>query len=268
MITSKETQIVKVDGFEFQYRNDDYVNLTKMCKQAKRLLSTYLRSSHYKNFIKELALSQNCTAEELIQKRVGGVPSEQGTYGHPMLAIHLAQWLSPQFALAVAKLTQSYLTADISLAEDILNRTSTNSLNSSKGKAVVSTVIDKANEETEKFIQARLNTKRTNKELNRALSECPSISKAVFSMSQDSIYKATYGKTIKSLKKEKGLAKRDSLRDDMNLDELVHLSFCESMATKVVDINKPKGDKKCAKTVYDTANKVKQFETLLINGAI
>lgn len=268
MSTSKATQIVKVDGFEFQYRSDDYVNLTKMCKQVKRLLSTYLRSQYYKEFVKQLALSQNCTAEELVEKRVGGNPKEQGTYGHPMLAIHLAQWLSPQFALAVAKLTQSYLTADVSLAEDILNRATPEAINSKTGKAIATTVIEKADENTEKYIQARLNTKKTNKELNRALSECPNVSKAVFAMSQDSIYKATYGKTIKSLKKEKGLAKRESLRDDMSLDELVHLSFCESMSTKVVDKNKPKGDKRCAKTVYDTASKVKQFETLLLNGAI
>lgn len=262
------TKIVTVDGFKFQYRNDDYVNLTKMCKQVNRNLSTYLRSKHYRDYVAYLSAMQNCTADSFTEKRVGGKCQEQGTYGHPLVAIHLAQWLSPEFALAVSKLTQSYLRADISLAEDILNRTSIDSINSQSGLNVIKHIISKANEETEANIQARLNTKKTNKELNRALSECPNVSKAVYSMAQDSICKATYGKTSKTLKKEKGLAKRQTIRDTMTTDELVHLSFCESMSTKVLDKSKPSGDRRCAKTVYDTSKKVKQFETLLLQGAI
>ena len=67
------SQIVKIDGFEFQYRDDEYVNLTKMCKQVSRLLSTYLRSNHHKEYINHLALVLNCTASSLIEKRVGGI---------------------------------------------------------------------------------------------------------------------------------------------------------------------------------------------------
>jgi len=263
------TKIVTVDGFDFQYRNDDYVNLTKMCKQSGKQLKRFLALKDTKDKLKllrnEVVLNDH---EDIIEKRVGGNSKEQGTYGHPVVAIYLAQWLSPEFALAVAKLTQSYLHADISIAEDILNRTSSDSINSSTGLNVIKHIINKADENTEAAIQARLNTKKTNKELNRALSECPNVSKAVYSMAQDSICKATYGKTTKSIKKEKGLAKRDTIRDTMTTDELVHLSFCESMSTKVLDKNKPSGDRRCAKTVYDTSKKVKQFETLLLEGAI
>jgi hypothetical protein len=262
------TKIVTVDGFDFQYRNDDYVNLTKMCKQANRKLNHYLRTKPTKQYQEVLSSVTNICVSNLIEIRKGGKPQEQGTYGHPLIAIHLAQWLSPEFALAVAKLTQSYLHADISIAEDILNRTPSDSINSSTGLNVIKHIINKADENTEAAIQARLNTKKTNKELNRALSECPNVSKAVYSMAQDSICKATYGKTTKSIKKEKGLAKRDTIRDTMTTDELVHLSFCESMSTKVLDKNKPSGDRRCAKTVYDTSKKVKQFETLLLEGAI
>lgn len=262
------TKIVTVDGFDFQYRNDDYVNLTKMCKQMSRKLNHYLSNDSTKSFLNALSSEAGIPATELTEIRRGGKPQEQGTYGHPLVAIHLAQWLSPEFALAVSKLTQSYLRADISLAEDILNRTSTDSINSQSGLNVIKHIISKANEETEANIQARLNTKKTNKELNRALSECPNVSKAVYSMAQDSICKATYGKTTKTLKKEKGLAKRETIRDTMTTDELVHLSFCESMSTKVLDKSKPSGDRRCAKTVYDTSKKVKQFETLLLQGAI
>ncbi|MEI2418715.1 KilA-N domain-containing protein [Arthrospira platensis SPKY2] len=262
------TKIVTVDGFDFQYRNDDYVNLTKMCKQINKKLNHYLSNDSTKSFLKALSSEAGIPVTGLTEIRRGGKPQEQGTYGHPLVAIHLAQWLSPEFALAITKLTQSYLHADISIAEDILKRTSTESINSESGLNIIKNIINKANEKTESNIQARLNTKKTNKELNRALSECPKVSKAVYAMAQDSIFKATYGKTIKTLKKEKGLAKKQTIRDDMNTDELVHLSFCESMSTKVLDKSKPSGDRRCAKTVYDTSKKVKQFETLLLNGVI
>lgn len=263
------TNIVTVDGFEFQYREDDYVNLTKMCKQVNRLLSTYLRSNHFKEYIQHLAYTLNCTADSLIEKRVGGVPSEQGTYGHPLVAIHLGYWCSAEFALIVSKLTQSYLKADISLAEDIISRTPVEQIND-KGASIAGTIIDKATDDkVVDHIQARANTKQTNKELNRALAECPNVSQKVFPMAQDSIYKATHGVTTGTLKKQRGITKNSgSLRDTLSTDELVRLSFCESMATKVIDKSKPSGDINCSSKVYDTAKKIKLFEDSLLAGII
>lgn len=259
------TNIVLLDGFEFQYRADDYINLTLMCKQTGRKLSTYFRSNHYKEYVKHLASVINCSTESLTEKRVGGIPTQQGTYGHPLIAIHLAQWCSPEMALAVAKLTQAYLKADINLAVDIIKRSSEESINE-KGAIIASTIIDRGNDKTVDQIQARVMTKKTNKELNRALSECPKVSKAVYSLAQNSIYKATYGKPIGALKNQRGLNKNDSLRDSMNTDELVHLSFCESMSTKVLDSNKPEGDKACSNSVYETSKKVQMFEQMLLAG--
>lgn len=40
---------------------------------------------------------------ELIQSIKGGVPSFQGTWVHPQVAINLGQWLSPKFAVQVSK---------------------------------------------------------------------------------------------------------------------------------------------------------------------
>jgi hypothetical protein len=39
----------------------------------------------------------------LVQIKKGGVKNEQGTWVHPQVAIHLAQWLSPTFAVKVSK---------------------------------------------------------------------------------------------------------------------------------------------------------------------
>jgi len=261
------TNIVLLDGFEFQYRADDYINLTLMCKQTDRKFNHYFRTKPTKDFIEAVSLETNIPVAELIQKRVGGIPTQQGTYGHPLIAIHLAQWCSPEIALAVTKLTKSYLTADINLAVDIINRTSDNEIDT-KGKDIASVIINRGNDKTLDFIEARVATKKTNKELNRALSECPKVSRAVFPMAQNSMYKATYGKPVGAIKKEKGLGKNDSLRDTMTTDELVHLAFCESMSSKVLDKTKPEGDGACSNSVYETSKKIHLFEQMLISGSV
>lgn len=250
--------VISVDSFEFQYKDNDYINLTKMCRQVKRELSTYLRNKDTKGFLTLLCTDLQICMADLIQKRVGGIPTEQGTYGHPLVAIHLAQWLSPEFAVATTKLMQSYLKADVTLATNILNRATPEQVNA-QGQQLANVLVEKADEKTEGHIQARLNTKNTNRELNRALADCPNVSRAVFSMAQDSIYKAVHGKTIKSIKKEKGLAKQDSVRDTLSTRELVHLAFCESLSAEVLDNTKPSGDVNCSKSVYDTSKQIKEF---------
>jgi hypothetical protein len=40
---------------------------------------------------------------ELVQSIRGGTPELQGTWVHPQVAIALAQWLSPEFAVKVTK---------------------------------------------------------------------------------------------------------------------------------------------------------------------
>ena len=280
-LTVTKSLIVEVNGYSFQYRQDDYINLTKMCKQASKELRRFLEQSDTKErliALEELLLKDVEQSEvgktgipvvdkiQLIQKRVGGTPTEQGTYGHPIVAILLAQWLSPEFAVATAKLMQSYLKADVTLATDILDRATPEQVNA-QGQQLANVLVEKADEKTEGHIQARLNTKNTNRELNRALDDCPNVSRAVFSMAQDSIYKATYNKTIKSLKKEKGLVKKDdSIRDTLTTKELVHLAFCEAMSTDVLDSTKPSGDVNCSKSVYDTSKQVKDFAKRLVKA--
>lgn len=259
------TSIVIIDGLNFQYRQDDYVNLTNMCKQVNKKIAHYFTNANTKTYLVALSNEVGIQISELTEIRRGGVPTEQGTYGHPLVAIHLAQWLSPEFAVAAAKLMQSYLKADVSLASNILERATPEQVNA-QGQQLANVIVEKADAKTEAHIQARLNTKNTNRELNKALAECPNVSRAVFSMAQDSIYKATYGKAIKTIKKEKGLIKKDdSIRDTLTTKELVHLAFCESLSAEVLDNTKPSGDLNCSKSVYETSKQVKDFAKSLVS---
>lgn len=64
----------------------------------------YSRLATSKAFIDELSTEAGIPASLLIQQLKGGSdPKAQGTWVHPQVSIHLAQWLSPKFAVRVSK---------------------------------------------------------------------------------------------------------------------------------------------------------------------
>lgn len=78
----------------YQRANDGYINATALCKESGKLIADYLRNDTTKEFLKELETDTLIPITELIQIVRGGTPSFQGTWVHPKVAIHLAQWLS------------------------------------------------------------------------------------------------------------------------------------------------------------------------------
>jgi hypothetical protein len=83
--------------------NDGYFNLTKMARAEDRLISTYLRLDSTKAFLEELSIDVQICTSDLVQVKKGGIYAEQGTWGHPQVAIHCAQWCSPKFAVLVSR---------------------------------------------------------------------------------------------------------------------------------------------------------------------
>ncbi|NYZ16645.1 KilA-N domain-containing protein [Azospirillum sp. RWY-5-1] len=86
-----------------QRAKDGYINATAMCNAALRVFSTYNRSDTTQAFLKVLSVDVQIHTSELVQIVKGGEQSLQGTWVHPRVAIHLAQWLSPDFAVLVSK---------------------------------------------------------------------------------------------------------------------------------------------------------------------
>jgi hypothetical protein len=80
-------------------QSDGYVNATAMCKAGGREWSTYARSQRTKEYVDAMqAVPQFCRTE-LVQSVWGGQPHLQGTWIHPRLAVDLARWISPAFAV-------------------------------------------------------------------------------------------------------------------------------------------------------------------------
>ena len=84
-----------------QRQGDGYLNATSMCKIAQRQIGHYKSNNQTKEFLEALSIDIGIPITKLIQTQRGGSSSSQGTWVHPNVAIHLAQWLSPKFAVQV-----------------------------------------------------------------------------------------------------------------------------------------------------------------------
>jgi len=86
--------------------NDGYVNATELCKYAGKKFSHYYARPETKEFLQVLSSDAHISASELVCIIKGGDYRLQG-------AIHLAQWLSPLFAVKVSKLVFDWMNGNI-----------------------------------------------------------------------------------------------------------------------------------------------------------
>ena len=83
---------------------DGYIDATSMCKAANKLWADYRRLRATGEYCEALTRDMGIPIMELIQSVTGVNPQLQGTWVHPRrLQTHLAQWLSPEFAVQVNK---------------------------------------------------------------------------------------------------------------------------------------------------------------------
>lgn len=87
----------------YQRPLDGYINATAMCQAAGKEWSGYRRLSTTEAFLVELESVLQISRTELVQSAQGGDPRLQGTWVHPQLAIHLAQWCSAKFSVKVSQ---------------------------------------------------------------------------------------------------------------------------------------------------------------------
>jgi hypothetical protein len=102
--------------------NDNYVNATKWCKQfgKGKEWSRFMQVETTIKFVEACCQKLNLSTKEVIQAKQG---RNGGTWVHPLIAIKLAEWLSPDFEVFVKEVFVAYIEADISLADSIIERT-------------------------------------------------------------------------------------------------------------------------------------------------
>lgn len=96
-----------------QRATDGYVNATAMCRVAGKDWSEYRRRELTKKFFEALSLDLGISQDQLaitVLGTPGGDARNQGTWVHPQVAVHLAQYLSPEFAVQVTKWVIDWMT--------------------------------------------------------------------------------------------------------------------------------------------------------------
>lgn len=92
-----------------QRAEDGYVNATAMCDAVGRKFADYYRSKQAQAFLSELSTDMGIPISVLVQVIKGGESHLQGTWVHPDVAIHLAQWCSPKFAVQVNRFVREWM---------------------------------------------------------------------------------------------------------------------------------------------------------------
>lgn len=86
------------NGQLIQRRDDGFVNLTQMAQANGKNISDFLRLKSTKAYLEEMESDMGIPASQiLIVQKGNSIDYTQGTWGHPELAIFLAQWISPKF---------------------------------------------------------------------------------------------------------------------------------------------------------------------------
>lgn len=92
---------------------DGYINATSLCQASGKNFYDYRRIKSTTDFIEELSFETGIPVSNLIQSIRGGDTRFQGTWVHPQVAIHLAQWASPRFAVFVSKWVFEWMSGKI-----------------------------------------------------------------------------------------------------------------------------------------------------------
>jgi hypothetical protein len=87
------------NGTSICRRDDGFVNASAMCKANGKRWTLYSANERTKTYIAALAADVGIPTTGLVHIRRGGTPDKQGTWIHPRLAVDLARWISPQFAV-------------------------------------------------------------------------------------------------------------------------------------------------------------------------
>jgi hypothetical protein len=83
-------------------REDGYINLTQLCKAGEKEFYKWNENKNSKEFLQVLSSSLRIRMDDLIKYETGS-NENKATWGHPQVAINIAQWISPQFNVQVSK---------------------------------------------------------------------------------------------------------------------------------------------------------------------
>lgn len=76
--------------------SDGSVNLTQLCQAGGKYIANWAGLAKSQAFLRVLSESIGMSIDNLISYEIAG-KTERATWGHPQVAINIAQWISPEF---------------------------------------------------------------------------------------------------------------------------------------------------------------------------
>ena len=127
-LSNKGSQVLKLDndkilelkGINIIARKEDgYINATQLCQAGNKQWNDYFRTKNTKAYLEALKRSTGINAGLLIKTVSGGINEKRGTWIHRKVAIHMAQWISPEFSLQVTNwLEELLLYGNVNLGQE------------------------------------------------------------------------------------------------------------------------------------------------------
>jgi hypothetical protein len=87
------------NGKTIRICQNHYVSLTDMAIAGGKRFPDWYRLNSTKSYLTKLSSVIEVASNQLVIVQQGGIPENQGTWGHPMAAIEFGRWLSPEFGI-------------------------------------------------------------------------------------------------------------------------------------------------------------------------
>ena len=99
-------------------QEDGYINLSALCKAGNKEFSHWKENKKTENFLAVLSSSLGIPRLDLLKRTTGGI-DQRHVWGHPQVAINIAQWISPEFDVQVSKwIFELMLTGKVELGKE------------------------------------------------------------------------------------------------------------------------------------------------------
>lgn len=115
MMMQTSTAVFPYEGYNITFETKDgvrFVNMTQMAKPFNKNAKDFLRTQQTQAFIGVLSRKANMPNGEIVQTIQGGSPELQGTWGHKLLALKFAAWLSAEFELWVMECIEKIMAGE------------------------------------------------------------------------------------------------------------------------------------------------------------
>lgn len=100
------------DSIVQQRADDGYINATALCQAAGKRWHNYVRNENTGHFLRALESKTRISVSLLIQQ-LTSADGVHSTWVHPKVAIHLAQWLSAEFAVQVSEWVYDWMNGGV-----------------------------------------------------------------------------------------------------------------------------------------------------------